>query len=143
MLRAAEMLYSIGERDLALRFVTALAESSADVTALVALAEITARYEDVQAMLLIGKTALARGLALDRSRVLVSPACSTLRTASTPATFRPQTRQKKKPPDSRGDQGPQVMDVCQPDWGWGVGDARLACIEYGEPSKRLSSRTEN
>ncbi len=65
VVRAAEKLYSIGERDLALRFVTALAESSADVTALVALAEITARYEDAQTMLLIGKTALARGLALD------------------------------------------------------------------------------
>src|SRR6266571_5731282 len=65
VVRAAEMLYSIGERDLAVRFVTAFAESSADVTALVALAEITARYEDAQAMLLIGKTALARGLALD------------------------------------------------------------------------------
>src|SRR6266516_5628753 len=54
VVRAAEMLYSIGERDLAVRFVTAFAESSADVTALVALAEITARYEDAQAMLLIG-----------------------------------------------------------------------------------------
>jgi soluble lytic murein transglycosylase len=65
VVRAAEMLYSIGERDLAVRFVTALAESSADVSALAALAEITARYEDAQAMLLIGKTALARGLAVD------------------------------------------------------------------------------
>src|SRR5262249_23484220 len=65
VVRAAEMLYSIGERDLALRFVTALAESSTDVAALAAIADITARYEDAQAMLLIGKTALARGLALD------------------------------------------------------------------------------
>jgi len=65
VVRAAEMLYSIAERDLAVRFVTALAESSADVTTLVGIAEITARYEDPQAMLLIGKTALARGFALD------------------------------------------------------------------------------
>ena len=65
VVRAAEMLFSIAERDLAVRFVTALAESSADVTTLVGLAEITARYEDAEAMLLIGKTALARGLALD------------------------------------------------------------------------------
>src|SRR6266702_1182199 len=63
--RAAEMRCSIGERDLAGRWVTALAGRSADVTALVALAEITAGYEDAQAMLLIGKTALARDLALD------------------------------------------------------------------------------
>ena len=62
---AAEMLYSIGERELATQFVTALAESGTDVTTLVAHAEITARYEDPQTMLLIGKTALARGLALD------------------------------------------------------------------------------
>src|SRR6266545_7638099 len=65
VVRAAEMLYSIAERDLAVRFVTALAESSADVTALVALAEITVRHEDAQATLLIGKMALARGFALD------------------------------------------------------------------------------
>ncbi|HEX9322224.1 MAG TPA: transglycosylase SLT domain-containing protein [Xanthobacteraceae bacterium] len=65
VIRAAETLYSIGERDLAIRFVTALAESGADVRALVALAEITVRNEDAQAMLLIGKAALARGFALD------------------------------------------------------------------------------
>ena len=65
VVRAAEMLYSIAERDLAVRFVTALAESSADVTTLVAVAEITVRHEDAQATLLIGKMALARGFALD------------------------------------------------------------------------------
>jgi soluble lytic murein transglycosylase len=65
VVRAAEMLYSIGERDLAVRFVTALAERSPDVTTLVAVAEITVRHEDAQATLLMGKAALARGLALD------------------------------------------------------------------------------
>jgi soluble lytic murein transglycosylase len=65
VVRAAGMLYSIGERDLAMRFVTALAESSLDVGTLVAVAEITTRYEDAQATLLIGKAALARGFALD------------------------------------------------------------------------------
>jgi soluble lytic murein transglycosylase len=65
VVRAADMLYSIGERDLAVRFVTALAERSPDVTTLVGVAEITARYEDAQALLLVGKTALARGFALD------------------------------------------------------------------------------
>jgi len=65
VVRAAEMLYSIGERDLAVRFVTAFAESSADVTTLVAVAEITVRHEDAQATLLIGKAALGRGFALD------------------------------------------------------------------------------
>jgi soluble lytic murein transglycosylase len=65
VVRAAEMLYLIGERDLAVRFVTALAESSADVTTLVAVAEITVRQEDAQTTLLIGKAALGRGFALD------------------------------------------------------------------------------
>jgi soluble lytic murein transglycosylase len=38
------MLYSIGERELAPQFVTALAETSTDVRTLVAHAEITTRY---------------------------------------------------------------------------------------------------
>jgi soluble lytic murein transglycosylase len=65
VVRAAEMLYSIGERDLAMRFVAALAERSADITTLAASAEVTTRYEDSRATLLIGKAALARGFALD------------------------------------------------------------------------------
>ena len=65
VVRAADMLYSIGERDLAVPFVADLAERSVDIAALTALAELTARYDDAQTMLLIGKTALARGLALD------------------------------------------------------------------------------
>jgi peptidoglycan lytic transglycosylase len=64
-LRAADMLYAIGERDVVAGFVTDLAEQSADVAALAALGELTARQNDAHAMLQIGKTALARGLALD------------------------------------------------------------------------------
>jgi len=63
--RATALLYSIGERDLAVRFVAALAEQSEDATALAALAEVTVDNEDPQATLLIGKGALARGLPLD------------------------------------------------------------------------------
>jgi soluble lytic murein transglycosylase len=65
LLRAAEILYAIGERDLVVSFVSDLAEQSSDATALAALGELTARYTDARAMLLIGKTALARGLAMD------------------------------------------------------------------------------
>jgi soluble lytic murein transglycosylase len=65
LLRAAEMLYTIGERDVVLKFVSALAEQSSDVATLAALGELTARQNDAPAMLQIGKTALARGLALD------------------------------------------------------------------------------
>ena len=65
VVRAAEILYAIGERQLALSFVADLAERSFDVAVLVALAEITLHHEDAQATLLIGKSALARGLELD------------------------------------------------------------------------------
>jgi soluble lytic murein transglycosylase len=63
--RAADMLYALGERDVALSFVADLAEESADVAVLAALAELTGRRNDARAMLQIGKPALARGLALD------------------------------------------------------------------------------
>ena len=63
--RAADMLYALGERDVVLKFVADLAEQSTDVAVLVALAELTGRHNDARAMLQIGKLALARGLALD------------------------------------------------------------------------------
>jgi soluble lytic murein transglycosylase len=62
---AADILYALGERDLVLNFVTDLAGQSVDVPALVALGELAGRRNDARAMLQIGKTALARGLALD------------------------------------------------------------------------------
>jgi soluble lytic murein transglycosylase len=64
--RAADILYSIGERDLAVLFMTDVAEESSDVTAIAALGEITAHHNDARAMLLIGKTALARGFAMEQ-----------------------------------------------------------------------------
>jgi soluble lytic murein transglycosylase len=63
--RAADMLYALGERDVVLSFVADLAEESTDVAVLAALAELTGRRNDARAMLQIGKPALARGLALD------------------------------------------------------------------------------
>jgi peptidoglycan lytic transglycosylase len=66
VVRAADMLYAIGELDLVLTFVTELAESSTDVATLSAVGELTARHHDAQAMLVLGKTALARGLAMER-----------------------------------------------------------------------------
>jgi soluble lytic murein transglycosylase len=65
LVRAADMLYTLGEGDVVLYFVTDLAEQSADVTALAALGELTGRRNDARAMLQIGKSALGRGLALD------------------------------------------------------------------------------
>jgi len=63
--RAADMLYAIGERDVVLYFVADLAEQSRDVAVLEALGELTGRRNDASAMLQVGKTALGRGLALD------------------------------------------------------------------------------
>jgi soluble lytic murein transglycosylase len=65
LVRAADMLYAIGERDVVASFVTDLADESVDAASLAALGELTARKGDARAMLQIGKTALARGLALD------------------------------------------------------------------------------
>jgi soluble lytic murein transglycosylase len=65
LVRAADMLYTLGERDVVLYFVTDLAEQSVDVAALVALGELTGRRNDARGMLQIGKAALGRGLALD------------------------------------------------------------------------------
>lgn len=63
--RAAEMLYEIGERDVVFYFADDLAEQTTDVAVLEALGELAGRRNDAHAMLEVGKSALARGLALD------------------------------------------------------------------------------
>ena len=64
-LRAANMLYEIGERDVVLYFAADLAEQCSDVAVLEALGELTGRRNDARTMLQVGKPALGRGLALD------------------------------------------------------------------------------
>lgn len=63
--RAADMLYGIGERDVVLYYAEDFAKESTDVAALEALGELARRRNDARVMLEIGKSALARGLALD------------------------------------------------------------------------------
>ncbi|HWF96736.1 MAG TPA: lytic transglycosylase domain-containing protein [Xanthobacteraceae bacterium] len=65
VVRATELLYAVGERDLVVPFVADLGERSTDIAALAALGEVTARNKDARCMLLIGKAALARGYALE------------------------------------------------------------------------------
>jgi soluble lytic murein transglycosylase len=65
LLHAANILFRIGEGDLALSFVSDLAEESGDPAVIAGLGKLTARYNDAQAMLLIGKAAQARGLPMD------------------------------------------------------------------------------
>ena len=66
LLNAADILYAIGERDLVASFVTNLAEESSNAATIAVLGQLTAQHNDARAMLLIGKTALARGLAMDQ-----------------------------------------------------------------------------
>jgi len=63
---AAAMLYTIGERDLALQFVSELARQSYDAAALAGLGKITAQHHDAPATFVVGEKALARGMALDQ-----------------------------------------------------------------------------
>jgi soluble lytic murein transglycosylase len=65
ILQAAGILYTIDERDLALTFVSDMAKESDDVAAIAGLAKLAAQHHDAQATLMVGKTALARGMPMD------------------------------------------------------------------------------
>jgi soluble lytic murein transglycosylase len=65
LLQAAEIFYRIGERDLVPPFTSDLAEHGCEAATLAALGELTVRHDDANATLLMGKTALAHGLALE------------------------------------------------------------------------------
>jgi soluble lytic murein transglycosylase len=65
LVHAADMLYTLGERDVVRSFAADAADQSDDVALLAALGELTFRKGDARSMLEIGKTALGRGLALE------------------------------------------------------------------------------
>jgi soluble lytic murein transglycosylase len=65
LLGVAKLLYTIDEREIALSFVTDLTEESSDAGTLAALGQLTVQNDDARAMLVIGKTALARGVAME------------------------------------------------------------------------------
>jgi soluble lytic murein transglycosylase len=65
VVRAIDLLYAIGERDLVAGALADLGERSSDVAALCALGDVATRHEDARAMALLGKAALGRGLPLD------------------------------------------------------------------------------
>ena len=65
LVRAIEILYAVGARELVVPAVADLAERIDDVRALAALAELTASHQDARASLLIGKAVLGRGYAFD------------------------------------------------------------------------------
>jgi soluble lytic murein transglycosylase len=65
VVRATELLYAVGERDLVVPFVADLGERSTDIATLAELGEIASRNQDARCALLIGKAALRRGYALE------------------------------------------------------------------------------
>jgi soluble lytic murein transglycosylase len=65
VVRATEILYTIGERDLVVPIVADLAERTQDAATLAGLGEVATHYDDARSVLLIGKGALGRGYAFD------------------------------------------------------------------------------
>jgi soluble lytic murein transglycosylase len=64
--RAFEILYAVNERDLVAAMAADLADKATDASALTTLAEITTHHDDARATLLIGKSALGRGLPFEQ-----------------------------------------------------------------------------
>jgi len=64
--RAFEILYAVDQSDVVAGMAADLGDKSTDVAGLASLAEITAHHNDARATLLIGKTALGRGLPFAR-----------------------------------------------------------------------------
>jgi soluble lytic murein transglycosylase len=63
--RAAEMLYAVGEKDMVMSFAQDLGEECHDEAVMAALGDLTYRREDAVAMLQLGKSALGRGFAME------------------------------------------------------------------------------
>ncbi len=63
--RAFEILYAVDERDLVAVMAADIADKATDTSPLAALAEIATHHRDARSTLLIGKTALGRGLPLE------------------------------------------------------------------------------
>jgi soluble lytic murein transglycosylase len=65
-LHAADILYQIGAGDLVRVLVSDLVDETSNESVLAGLGELTARYNDAQTMLSVGKAALAKGLPMER-----------------------------------------------------------------------------
>ena len=62
IVRAIEILYAIDERDLVATAVADLADKTTDIGALAAIAALTEKNDDARATVLLGRTAVGRGL---------------------------------------------------------------------------------
>jgi soluble lytic murein transglycosylase len=65
VVRAAEILYAVGERDLVVPIVADLGDKAQDVATLAGLGEVATHHDDARSALLIGKGALGRGYAFE------------------------------------------------------------------------------
>jgi soluble lytic murein transglycosylase len=65
VVRAVEILYALGERDLVAPIYAELGESGTDVAGLAALGEVAGAHGDGRSMVLLGQAALGRGLPMD------------------------------------------------------------------------------
>ena len=65
VVRAAEILYTLGERDMLASIYAELGESATDIAGMAMMGELAAKHGDGRAMVLLGKDAYARGLPLD------------------------------------------------------------------------------
>jgi peptidoglycan lytic transglycosylase len=65
VVRAAELLYKLDERNLLASIYAEIGESGTDIAGMSMLAELAAKHDDGRSMLLIGQFAHARGLPLD------------------------------------------------------------------------------
>jgi soluble lytic murein transglycosylase len=68
VVRAIDILYAIGERELIASGLAEIGERSTDMATLAAVGKIAAHHKDARAMVLLGKTALGRGLPLEQMR---------------------------------------------------------------------------
>jgi soluble lytic murein transglycosylase len=77
VVRAMELLYAVGQRDMVVGAAADLGDRSNDAGALAAIGEAAARNADARAMLLLGKAALGRGVAVGELRVSHHRRCRT------------------------------------------------------------------
>ncbi len=66
VVRAFEILYAIGERDLVASGLAELGERSTDLATLTAIGEVAGRHKDARAMVLLARAALERGLPFEQ-----------------------------------------------------------------------------
>jgi soluble lytic murein transglycosylase len=65
VVRAAEILYALDERDMLASIYAEIGESGTDIAGMAALGELAAKHDDGRSMLLLGQYAHGRGLPLD------------------------------------------------------------------------------